>query len=317
MAERILATLLKEIAKEHRWNIVGFSGDWIFRIEVNPEGEAAYVFGYDFPINNTCARQLAKDKAGTADILHYTGIPCVDHRLFLPPSMNKYVSTSGSWKDMIAYAESHNWNMVIKPNIGTGGNRVERVRTPKELELFASDFFSSECALCLSPYENIIRECRVVMLDGKALLAYEKIRPSTVGDGISSVGELLLRSELARVLSELPTGKDVTRIPEKNEIVYFNWRHNLGQGSRAKELEKEDAEHWIVFSRKAMQALGLRFASVDSIETAEGIKIMEINAGVMMETYARQSPEAREKAKMIYEKALEKVFASARNCAGL
>ena len=311
MAERILATLLKEIAKERLWNIVGFSDDWIFRITTG-DGEVAYVFGYDFPINNACARQLAKDKAGTADILHHVGIPCVGHRLFLPPSMGKYVSASGNWKNMIAYAEKHNWDIVIKPNIGTGGNRVERVRTPKELEHFASDFFSSECALCLSPYETILRECRVVMLDDEALLVYEKIRPSAVGDGISSVGELVLRSGLARTLSELPSGKDLTRIPKEGEVVYFNWRHNLGQGSYAKELGNKDAEHWIMFSRKTMRALGLRFASVDCIETAEGIKILEINAGVMMEVYARQSAESREKAKIIYEKALEKYFSCGR-----
>ncbi|MBP5294429.1 MAG: hypothetical protein J6Y95_01765, partial [Lachnospiraceae bacterium] len=59
---------------------------------------------------------------------------------------------------------------------------------------------------------------------------------------------------------------------------------------------------------RASCAMDIRFASVDVVDTDEGLKVLEVNAGVMMEHFAGQDEEDYEIAKSIYRKALIKAF---------
>ncbi len=103
----------------------------------------------------------------------------------------------------------------------------------------------------LSPYYNIASEKRVIMLDGRVLCAYDKTQPY-----------------------------------EQDGLKMFN----LGMGAVAvncnlSEDEKELAE-------RALVASNLRVASVDIAILDDGrLMIMEINSGITMEHYARQSEE--------------------------
>jgi glutathione synthase/RimK-type ligase-like ATP-grasp enzyme len=63
-------------------------------------------------------------------------------------------------------------------------------------------------------------------------------------------------------------------------------------------------------THNAMQALGLRFASIDIIAIDGTFMILEVNRGVTMEKYAEMSELHREKAKRVYEKALIKALES-------
>ena len=54
----------------------------------------------------------------------------------------------------------------------------------------------------------------------------------------------------------------------------------------------------------------MRFASVDVVETAEGLKVLEINSGVMMENFAGQDEESRSIAKEIYRDAVRKMMSN-------
>ena len=61
-------------------------------------------------------------------------------------------------------------------------------------------------------------------------------------------------------------------------------------------------------ARKAVDLFGIRFASVDIIETKEGCMILEINGGVMMENIAGTNGDLYEKAKGIYRDAILKML---------
>lgn len=88
------------------------------------------------------------------------------------------------------------------------------------------------------------------------------------------------------------------------------WRHNLGLGGRAVEVE-DDAlrDSLMAVAAPAMRAIGLRFASVDVMVTEQGLTVLEVNAGVMMEHFGRSSDERRERAEAIYDRAVGAMFA--------
>jgi glutathione synthase/RimK-type ligase-like ATP-grasp enzyme len=88
------------------------------------------------------------------------------------------------------------------------------------------------------------------------------------------------------------------------------WRHNLGLGGSAVEVEDDRlASDLVGIAGPAMAAIGLRFASVDIMATGSGVTVLEVNAGVMMEHYGRSSDERRERAEAIYDRAVGAMFA--------
>jgi glutathione synthase/RimK-type ligase-like ATP-grasp enzyme len=88
------------------------------------------------------------------------------------------------------------------------------------------------------------------------------------------------------------------------------WRHNLGLGGRAVDVD-DDARSAVLagLAVRAMEAIGLRFGSVDVVEVAGASFVLEINAGVMMERYGRSSEARRTRVDEIYDRAVAAMFA--------
>jgi hypothetical protein len=210
---------------------------------------------------------------------------------------------------------------------------VSRCRTIIELERAVYTLFAKAESLAICPFVEIESETRLVMLDGACVLAYEKERASVVGDGASTVLELMTRkqpgpptaaaggphlilsraatSALLENLAEDERGL-LTRVPKVNEVVPLNWRHNLGQGASARVVDHTAAalsEH-VELARRAAFALNLRFGSVDVVRDAKGVRILEINSGVMMEFLARTLPNGQALARDVYRKALHAIAVS-------
>ncbi|MDR0297109.1 MAG: hypothetical protein LBI11_00405 [Streptococcaceae bacterium] len=81
------------------------------------------------------------------------------------------------------------------------------------------------------------------------------------------------------------------------------WLFNLGQGAQAEVIAENAALSEL--ARGAARVLGVTFASVDIVDARGVLKVLEVNSGVMMETFSSLSAENFERAKEIYKKALE------------
>ncbi|MEX2143856.1 MAG: hypothetical protein WD740_04620 [Anaerolineales bacterium] len=312
--ERILPALISELAAAQQIKLTSFSQDWILRLE--KAGLARHIFGYNFEINTATAQLAAGDKAAVSDLLAHLGVPHVEHRLFLHPRLSGYVSSKGNWPAMLAYAQQVGYPLVCKPNTGTGGEGVSRVDSPAELERISMALFQLHRSICLSPYLDLEQEYRAVMLDGECELLYTKRRPHVVGDGQSSVLELIEQLHLSGALSQELAGQaieqhpgELRQVPDPGQEVLIGWKHNLGEGSAPQVVEVGPLYDQLVeLARQAQQAINIRFASVDIVEANGQNLVLEINSGVMMEYFVRHFPDGRQLAKHIYAKALDKMF---------
>lgn len=317
--ERILPALLREIAAEQSIKLTGFSQDWVLRLE--KAGLVRHVFGYNFELNSATAQLLAADKAAVADLLAHLGLPHVPHRLFLHPRLSGYVSSNGNWPAMLAYAEEVRFPLVCKPNTGTGGEDVTRVDNPAELERTVMKLFQTHRAICLSPFLELEQEYRAVMLDSECKLLYTKRRPHVVGDGQSSVLELIEKLHLNGLLSQELAGQaieqhggELRQVPNAGQEILIGWKHNLGEGSAPQVVDAGPLYDQLEeLARRAQQAINIRFASVDMVQAAGGLMVLEINSGVMMEYFVRHSTEGRALAKQIYSSALAKMFVDSQS----
>jgi glutathione synthase/RimK-type ligase-like ATP-grasp enzyme len=314
--QRALVRIVHEWAASHDVRMDLLGQGWIIRLSRPPT--VRFIHGYTFDLNPAAACTVANDKAATTEVLTCEGVPCVEHRLFLHPNLAKFVPHPGNWKDMLALFESWRCDVVVKDNQGTGGRDVFRARTPVELEDAVLTLFSRGRHVALSPFLEIERETRLVILHGRCLLAYDKIRPSVEGDARSSTLALIAREleragesrHRQRVLESLSdSGTNLARIPAKGERVTLNWRHNLGLGSRACLLPLGDPalEPLLSLATHAARATNLAFGSVDIVHIGSEARVLELNAGVMMEALA-ESEQGFSLARQIYSLALDTMF---------
>jgi glutathione synthase/RimK-type ligase-like ATP-grasp enzyme len=310
-SQRLFVDAVKRYGAEHGIDIEIKSQGWLIVMRRGPRRHLA--FGYDVGLNSAVAHRIANDKAAASEVLAGSGVACIPHTLFLSPEMSEYVPPRRSWQEMMALLERNPGGIVVKPNEGTSGDFVFRVSTAPALELAAHRIFASNSGLAISPYVEIENEIRVVLLDRQPLAVYRKSRPAVTGDGRHSLLELALAATpaelrsavLPAMLGELDRTALDAIVPAGQQRL-LNWRHNLDSGSQPVLLEPgEVRDACVAIAADAAQAIGIRFGSIDVVETGGGLKILEVNSGVMMEALGRQHPELVYAA---YSAALDKVF---------
>lgn len=94
-----------------------------------------------------------------------------------------------------------------------------------------------------------------------------------------------------------------TKPTERDGLKLFN----LGTGAVAQDITASDTIQNIAL--EATRTLNLRLAAVDIIKTDQAFEILEVNDGMMMENYARQSTDHRARAARIYDRIVTAMFA--------
>ncbi|MGY3442106.1 MULTISPECIES: ATP-grasp domain-containing protein [unclassified Bradyrhizobium] len=308
ISQRTFLETIKKYCLAHDIAVEVRSGGWL--LILTKDDARHLVIGYDVGLNSAVAHQVANDKSACAEVLAAAGVPAIPHTLFLGARLSKHIPGSDSLDAMQRLLDAHPHGLVVKPNEGTSGELVVRVTTRDQLEAAVARILAAHPSLAISPYVAIKHEVRFIVLDDSALLAYVKLRPSVVGDGIHSLRELAHKAAHADQLKTITDDFSpavLDGIPAKGEVRIINWRHNLDSGAEPALLKsKEMPSFGSALAIKAAQALRIRFASIDVVQADGGWQILEVNSGVKMEALGRRAPDLVE---MIYSAALDKVFA--------
>ncbi len=304
-SNRQLIKIIREICTERGITLESYSYDWI--IKLSRKDTVMFIYGYQFPLNDAAAELICGDKAALSAVLAGCGIPSAEHIFFMSPSNMHYIGGNGNWLQLTELLSRHG-RLVCKRNNGSGGNGVYIVSGQAELERTAAEIYRSSRSMSVSPFYNILNEYRVIILNGAVRLIYKKILPHVIGDGKHAVFELAYRKYKSNI-SELEITADLSARPIAGERINLGWKHNLGQGSEAV-IIKEPAiiKQLSELAARASDALKIKFASVDIIETPDKLMILEINSGIMMENFALSDDDSYNTAKKIYSDAVESYF---------
>lgn len=303
MPRRDFIDAIRTIATKFGLEFKTLSHDWIIQITDPKTGKRCNIFGYTFDTNPAGAVEICKEKAATSLVLTERGVANVPHHVFLDPAnecTTPYVPTGGNWVAIRALIDDIGFPVVIKPLKGSGGINVVRASCWREVEGAVQSIFGQDYGIAVSPYKNIVNEYRCFCIRGRVPLVYRKVRPHVIGDGALSVAALVAkRIEAATHGMEAQSvsrsagaisAEDLARIPAEGEFVPLNWKHNLGQGA-AIDLDVP-AEMVCALSEVAIaaaNAIGLHFCSSDLIDVhGEGIMVIEVNGGVMMDSFIGQ-----------------------------
>ena len=301
----MLVKIVSEICAEYGIKLEKYSFDWI--LQLKKDEKTARIFGYQFENNTATACLICTDKSASSELLQAANIPVVEHLFFTSPENFKYIGAKGNWQKISQLLSQHG-RLVVKPNEGTGGEDVFRVSTSAELEAAVTAVFSRHSSLAISPYYEIEKEYRVILLNGTALLIYSKEIPMLTGDGLSSVWQLILGQHQLKIpftALSIEEQEELMKIPQAGERIPYGWKHNLGLGASPQIVLNQDlAENLSQLALQAAQVVNVNFASVDIVLTRGEYRVLEINSGIMMEHFAEISPDHYQTAKAIYQKAI-------------
>lgn len=142
----------------------------------------------------------------------------------------------------------------------------------------------------------------ISMLDSpESVPAYIEEHPSIAAWAVAPYEEIQTERRFIMLDGEILCQYE--KIPvEINSLRMFN----LGLGAIAKHSEAASDE--LRLATHALEVTGLRLAAVDVIKTPAGYKILEVNDGIMMENYMRQSPLNKEEATKVYTAIIDALF---------
>ena len=164
----LFVPLLQEACDHIGVRLTWFSQKWIARFE--RDGVVRFLSGYTFALNDAASADCMRDKVTTATILQAAEVPAIPHALMRLSAMRELPSVA----DILALAPLP---LVLKPAAAeSGGLDVMRCTTEAEVAAALTSLASRYRSIAVCPYIDIARELRVVMLDGKAKVVFEKIR---------------------------------------------------------------------------------------------------------------------------------------------
>ncbi len=233
-------------------------------------GQVHFIVGFKFDLNSAAASLVADDKYALFETLEFARVPVIDHAiLYEPTNTASHALGCNSMPYILNYFEKHQRDIVIKGNNSTGGRQVYHVTSPDQIPPVLIEVFHQNYSASLCPFYHIRHEYRVILLDGAVRLAYRK--------------------SLSGAQS--------------------NWKFNLQQGAWSEPILEQQYPELIALAKRAVAAIGLRFCSVDIIETDDGqLLVIEINSGVMIQRYVEQHPDAALLVREIYHDAIRKMF---------
>jgi glutathione synthase/RimK-type ligase-like ATP-grasp enzyme len=307
--KRSLESIITNIATKMGLTIDFMCDNWVISLRKNKTTK--YIFGYNFGLNSSTSKMICDDKYACSEILSKNNVSCIPYVFF----NTRYSNRDSLIIDLFNFLDKYSSGVVCKNNTGTGGEYAYLCKTKKSLLLALDKFANRNLNFITNPFLNIENEFRVIILDGKVLLTYKKILNTIIGDGKSTVAELIkmiypLTNE--QIISCLIPNVLINDILCKGDKIVFSWKNNLQYGADVS-FEIDDKRIIEHMALNAVRKVGVRLAAVDIINikytgkySVTDYRVLEINSGIMMEKLYKLG--YKKIAKSIYRKIISEMF---------
>jgi hypothetical protein len=242
-----------------------------------------------YPQNNATASSLAADKYFATIILERAGITTLGGRYFFLHDRHRAHRAPGhERRDALDYFRALSASAFAKPLTGSRGDFAQAIHGEACFSKYLDEVSRHYDSVLIQPIVSGA-EYRIFLLDDDVVYGAKKHPPSIVGDGISTIGDLLAKHNAAlrsRGLSAATMLRGSGDLPGDVLPQGKRWeipgRMNLSAGGTMV-LEPPGADNAVVsLARRAAKALGLRVAAVDVFTDIEGdaeaVRIIEVNS---------------------------------------
>src|SRR3989344_1365729 len=208
----VLAGMLQKLGKKIGARVV-LEPEWKIAGQIRfGNGRNSYFRYNTLDLNPVGASDIAKDKDYANFFMRKMGYPTVRGKSFFS---NEWCEAIGSKRNIhagyryaqalgLALSPSKSFPVIVKPNSGTQGTDVALVHTKKDFYRAMKQIFKHDRVALVQQYVRG-RDYRIVVLDKEVISAYERIPLNVVGDGRSTIKQLLARKARAFAASSRDT----------------------------------------------------------------------------------------------------------------
>jgi len=324
----LLGQLLKKIAPrigakvflEPEWNVVG---QIVFK-----NGKKSYFRYSTLDLNPMGGSEIARDKDYANFFMKSMGYPIVPFsKTFYSDRWGKAIGCPEINIDAgYEYSKKIGLPVIVKPNSGSQGTGVALVHNKEEFYTAVNSIFKQDkIVLIQKPVSG--KDYRIVVLDDKIISAYERIPLSIIGDGKSTIKELLLikqkefidsnrdtriRIDDKRIAIKLKYQEfDFNSILNKGQKIFLLDNANLSTGGDSVDVTNKIHSGFKEIAIKLTKDMGLRLCGVDIIikgdisEKPDIYWILEINSAPGLDHYAKIGKEQEKIVEDLYLEVLK------------
>ena len=302
MLQKIAPRIGAKIMLEPEWQIVG---QITFK-----SGRRSYFRYNTMDLNPVGASEIAKDKDYANFFMKRMGYSTVPgSKTFFSDSWGRAIGSL--YRNIDAayrYARRLGLPVIVKPNSGSQGVGVALVHNKREFyRAMRTVFEIDRVALVQRPVHG--KDYRIVVLDKEVISAYERIPLSVVGDGKSTIGNLLKKKQRKFVASSRDTriktndprmieklkhqGLNFRSILAKGERVFLLDNANLSAGGDSVDVTKDMHPEFGKIAVNLTRDIGLRLCGVDLMIDGDISQkpatywVLEVNSAPGLDHYAK------------------------------
>lgn len=309
------------IVSEPRWGIVGQI--------ISPDGKIRYYRNTCFDINTLGSTEIAKDKDYASYFMQKLGYPVIPGMAFFSDKWCQKVKSNRNIDMAYRYALKLGFPVFVKPNSKSQGQAASKVHTKTEFYRALKRIFRVDN---IALVQKVVtgHDYRIVVLDGEVISAYERIPLSVIGDGKSTIRQLLLRKQkfFARSGRDTVIKFDDPRVKEKlirdgysfdsvlqkAQQKFLLDNANLSTGGDSVDVTESMSQFYKETAISLTRDMGLRFCGVDIMTTdliSSPVKstmspwwVIEINAAPGIDNYGASGKAQQKIVEDLYLKVL-------------
>lgn len=302
MLQKIAPRIGASILIEPEWEIVG---QITFK-----SGRHSYFRYNTLDLNPMGGSEIARDKDYSNFFMKTMGYPIVpSSKTFFSDQWGKAIGSPRRNIDAAyRHAQKIGFPVIVKPNSGSQGVGVSLVHNKREFyKAVRSVFKRDRIVLVQQPVRGT--DYRLVVLDKKVISAYERIPLNVIGDGKSTIGQLLKIKQKQFVASSRDTqiktddpriaiklfhqGLSFRSVPTKGQRVYLLDNANLSTGGDSVDVTEKVHPAFRKLAVKLTRDMGLRLCGVDLMiegdisQKPSSFWVLEINSAPGLDHYAK------------------------------
>lgn len=329
MYEPKIIPIIKNIAKEMDLKLIIESEfNSAGKITFN-NGKETYFYNTTFEINNSASAKIAKDKAYTSFFLKNMGYRVPEGQTFFCDNLCRITQSDRNIDKGYIYGEGLGYPFIIKPNDLAMGELVTKIYDKEQYYKVAQQILQrGQVMLIQKIYSG--KDYRVVVLDDKVIAVYERVPLSVIGDGKSTIEELMyikehyfnLKGRERKINFDDYRTKDSLKrqglsldsIIENGTKISLLDNSNLSTGGEATVYTNQTHKDFISLAIKATKDIGLRLCGIDiitqditkSVDEQDYI-ILEMNASPSLSNYMSLGEEHYRIVENMYREILYKI----------
>lgn len=258
-----------------------------------------------FNINHYGSVQIAKDKGYASFFLNQFGFKVPKEKTVFNKKLNDNITIKRTIDDGYKIAKEIGLPVILKPNDKSKGEGVCKIHNKKEYTSAANKILKDTNVMIIQEF-CIGKDYRIVVLDGEIISAYERKPLTIIGDGKSTIMQLLNQKQKRYIEVGRDTRLDFSdyRMKQKLSRLKLTLESVLGKGEEIKLLDNanlstggdafdftttihDDFKNLAIDVTKKMclRLCGVDILTEDITKPLKDYNIIEINAAPGLDNY--------------------------------